>query len=60
MGAALVSSRAVVEVDAEDAKPETPEVGTSTGFVYSDADDDNVAAVNQVAGSLGSGLTTFN
>ena len=31
----------------------------TNGHGYSDADDDNVAAVNQVAGSLNSGLSSF-
>ena len=31
----------------------------TNGHGYSDADDDNVSAVNQVAGSLNSGLSSF-
>jgi RNA polymerase primary sigma factor len=40
---------AAVDVDPEDLKPETAEVGTTTGFVYSDADDDDAPAQQVVS-----------
>jgi RNA polymerase primary sigma factor len=38
-----------VDVDPEDLKPEAAEVGTTTGFVYSDADDDDAPAQQVVS-----------